>query len=336
MIIFTCCGKFKIMNLKKVLLPWLILLTSCSISAQNKDSYQSKIADLGDIRLQYMDFGGNGPTLILIQDFHNYFEGIYQDTTYFHFYNELAKDFSVLAPVRRGYGKSTDTNWGYDVATQSSDLLRFMDVLGIEKAVLFGRIPASQDMTWIAEHHPERVLGLIYDGNPILISSSYDVGVIEFVENWSIIATDFEKEKQRTIMFSRLSWEPHFLHDKDFKINIPALRLIDEKYNWSNPSLAVLESGFLKLWVQDDIPGREDEVNYLRTLLQDSVRLEQLHQVLIKTDKSKAIDEGMQRAFGNNLQTIEANELDIAKVGLSAYLDWKLKHIRLFVKSLTN
>lgn len=318
----------------KLFIAIFFFFTLSQSFGQESLPYESKIADLGDIKLQYMDFGGNGPTLILIQDFHNYFEGIYQDKTYFHFYKELANDFRVLAPVRRGYGKSTDTNWGYDVATQSSDLLRFMDVLGIEKAVLFGRMPASQDMTWIAEHHPEKVLGLIYDGNPILLLSSSDANVIEFVKNWIIIAPDFNREKHRTIMFSRFSWEPHFLHDKNFRIKIPALRLIDEKYNWSNPSLGLLKSGFLKQWVKDDIPGREEEVAYLRTLLQDSVRLDQLHQTLIRTDKSKAIDEGMRRAFGNYLQTIEAHDIDFAKVGLSVYLDWKLKHIRPFVKSL--
>lgn len=298
--------------------------------------YQSKMADLGDIKLQYMDFGGNGPTLIWIQDFHNYFEGIYRDTTYFHFFKQLAKGFRVLAPIRRGYGESTNTNWGYDVATQSSDLLRFMDKMGIEKAVLFGRIAASQDITWIAEHHPERVLGLIYDGNPILISSSYDTNVIEFVKNWTTIPPDFDKEKLRTIVLSRLSWEPDFLNDKDLRINIPTLRLIDETYNWPNPNLGLIETGSLELWTQEDIPGREEEINYLRTLLQDSVRLEQLHQILIKTDKSKVLEEGMQRAFGNNLQTVYAHDMAFAKVGLPAYLDWKLKHILPFLKSLKN
>lgn len=324
------------MNSKNVFWLGLSFLLTNITFGQNNDFYRSKMADLGDIKLQYMDFGGNGPTLILIQDFHNYFEGIYRDTTYFNFYKELAKDFRVLAPVRRGYGESTDTKWGYDVATQSTDLLRFMDVMGIDKAVLFGRIPASQDMTWIAEHNPERVLGLIYDGNPILISSCYDAHVIEFIKNWSVLAQDFDKEKQRTIMFSRLSWEPHFLHDKDLRISIPTLRLIDENYNWSNPSLGLLESGFLEQWVKDDMPGKEEEVAYLRALLQDSVRLGQLHQLLIETDKSKAIDEGMQRTFGSHLQTIEAKDIDLAKIGLSAYLEWKLKHIRPFLKSLTN
>lgn len=322
------------MNIKEGFLFGLIFLIIYSIQGQTNDFYQSKIADLGDIKLQYMDFGGEGPTLIWIQDFHNYFEGIYRDTTYFQVFKELAEDFHVIAPIRRGYGESTDTEWGYDVTSQSNDLLHLMDVLGIEKAILFGRIPASQDMTWIAEHHPERVMGLIYDGNPILIAGCYNRNVIEFVENWSILAPDFEKEKQKTIVLSRLSWRPHFLNDAKFRIDIPALRFIDPNLNWSNPNLGVLESGFLVHYIKEEIPGRKEEVAYLRALLQDSIRLKQLHQTLIECDYSEAMEKGLLRAFGNNLQTIYAEEVDFAEVGLLAYLKWKAQHIRIFADSL--
>jgi pimeloyl-ACP methyl ester carboxylesterase len=63
--------------------------------------------------------------------------------------------------ARRGYGQSDDVGWGYDVATQAEDILGFMDALRIERAVLVGRHPTTQDMTWIAEHHPERLAGLV-------------------------------------------------------------------------------------------------------------------------------------------------------------------------------
>jgi pimeloyl-ACP methyl ester carboxylesterase len=113
-----------------------ILLFSTSLLGQGIElPYKSKIADLGDIKLQYMDFGGHGPTLIWIQDFHNYFEGVYQDSSYSTFFKDLSKEFRVIAPIRRGYGQSTDTRWGYDVATQAKDLLHFMDALAIKRAV---------------------------------------------------------------------------------------------------------------------------------------------------------------------------------------------------------
>jgi pimeloyl-ACP methyl ester carboxylesterase len=318
------------MNVKERLLFGILFLIQFYVQGQTNDLYQSNVADLGDIKLQYMNFGGEGPTLIWIQDFHNYFDGIYRDTTYYLPLKELAADYHVIAPIRRGYGKSTDTAWGYDVATQSNDLIRLMDLLGIEKAVFFGRVPATQDMTWIAEHYPERVLALIYDGNPILLAGCYDRNVIEFVENWSIIAPEFERHKQKAIVLSRLSWRPHFLNDSAYRIDIPTLRFIDSNYNWPDPNRGVLESGFLEEWIRDEIPGREEEVSYLRTLLQDSVRLKQLHERLIQCDPSEAIEQAMQRTFGDNLKTIYPVEVNLAEDGLLAYFRWKIQHIRAF------
>lgn len=322
------------MSVKQLYFLGITLLVHLTSVGQNNNFYESKIADLGEIQIQYMDFGGDGPTLIWIQDFHNYFEEPYQDPRFYPVFKELAEDFRVVAPIRRGYGKSTNTNWGYDVATQSNDLLRFMDAIGIEKAILYGRTAATQDMTWIAEHHPERVLGLIYDGNPILLAGCYEKNVLEFVENWSILAPDFEREKQQKIMLSRLPWRPHFLTNPNYKVNIPTIRFINTTYNWPNPNLQVLESGFLKQLIKNEIPGREKEIKYLRELLNDSIRLKKLHQDLIKCDQTEEIEKGMQRVFGKNLQTINSTEKDFVSEDPIEYLKWKLPYIRSFIESL--
>ena len=299
-------------------------------------SYKSKIADLGDIKLQYMDFGGNGSTLIWIQDFHNYFDEVYQDTSYSTFFKDLSKEFRVLAPIRRGYGQSTDTRWGYDVATQAGDLLRFMDALAIKKAIFYGRVPAAQDMTWIAEHHPERIAGLIYDGNPVLLADCYDKEVLEFVENWSILAPDFEKEKQKRIVLSRLSWRPDFLTNDKLRINIPVLRFINNKYNWPNPNIGVLESGYLEQWISENIPGREEEITYLRALLNDSVRTKRLYQELVECDISSAVERGMIRTFGNNLSTVKSTDKNFNQESLTEYLKWKLQYIFSFKQKIND
>ncbi|TBW30016.1 alpha/beta fold hydrolase [Gramella sp. KN1008] len=322
------------MNAVKSLLSGILLLISLSIFSQGSVYYKSKIADLGDIKLQYMDFGGEGPALIWMQDFHNYFDGRYRDTTYYPIFKELAKDFRVLAPIRRGYGESTDTGWGYDVATQSTDLLRLMDALGIEKAVMYGRSAASQDMTWIAEHHPERVSGLIYDGNPIVLAGCYERAVLEFVENWSVLAPDFEKKKQKLVMLSRLYWRPHFLNDPEYRIDIPALRFIDPKYNWPNPNLGLIETGLLNKWIPESTPDRKEEIAYLEELVKDTLRLKELHQTVKRCDKSAAIENGMRRAFGNNLQTVHVSEMDIYEDSLQDYLKWRIEYMRSFIKKI--
>jgi len=294
--------------------------------------YQSKMADLGEIRLQYMDFGGNGLPLIWVQDFHNYFEGAYQDPIYLPFFAELARDFRVLAPLRRGYGASTNTEWGYDVATQSEDLLRFMDALAIDKAVLYGRLPANQDMTWIAEHHPERLAGLIYVGNPILVAGCSEPEVLAFIENWSALAPDFDKEKEKRIVMSRAYWQPHFLHDANARIDVPALRFINPVVNQASVHRRLLESGSLQGMIQSELPGREAERAYLRDLLQDSARVARLREQLTRCDQSDALDQGMERTFGSRLRTVVEEEFTILDQDFSAYLNWQLGHIRTFAR----
>jgi hypothetical protein len=189
-------------------------------------------------------------------------------------------------------------------------------------------------MTWIAEHHPERISGLIYDGNPVLLADCYDKEVLEFVENWSILAADFEREKQKRIVLSRLAWRPDFLTNDKLRINVPVLRFINNKYNLPNPSLGVLEYGYLEQWISEEIPGREEEITYVRALLKDSVRTKQLVQKLIQCDKSSAIERGMIRTFGGNLQTIKSSDKDFNQVSLSEYLQWKRQYIFSFKEKL--
>jgi hypothetical protein len=170
------------MNRNRFTLVFTILISLSIYGQDSQFSYQSKMVDLGEIQLEYMDFGGEGIPFIWVQDFHNYFEGPYskhlESPLTIDLFAKISKGARVLAPLRRGYGKSTDSQWGYDVATQAEDLLAFMDALGIEKAILFGGLPANQDITWIAEHQPKRVSGLIYWGNPILVAGCHEPDVM--------------------------------------------------------------------------------------------------------------------------------------------------------------
>ena len=318
---------------------FFLFLTLSSLFAQESQPYETKIADLGEIQMEYKDFGGEGPTLIWVQDFHNYFEGPYGSYSdaqiNIELFAKLSKDARVLAPLRRGYGKSTHTKWGYDVATQSMDLLAFMDALGIEKVILMGRQPANQDMTWIAEHYPERLSGLVYyGGNPILIVGSSYPDELLLTENWSAMAPDFEKEQEKILVMSRAFWRPNFLKNPDTKIEVPAIRIINTKYSNTSINRRLTEPGLLESMLERERPGYENEIAALRELVNDSLRMSKLRNHLIATDPSIELHEGMERAFGENLITVEKYVEIESDDQYKAYLNWVLLETQKFLKKI--
>lgn len=314
----------------------LSVLNSTYLFGQKEQlPYQSKMADMGEIKMEYMDFGGVGTPLIYVQDFHNYFDGAYKDSVFIVFLAKLSKETRVIAPLRRGYGKTTNTEWGYDVATQAEDILHFMDAIGIQKAILFGRLPANQEMTWIAEHHPERLAGLIYWGNPVLIAGCAYPDELVLLENFGAMAPDFEKEKEKRVVMSRAFYRPHFLTDTQLKINVAALRIKSPAMENSSVLRRMIELGVLANLVKTDMPGYEPEQAALRTLLNDSVRFSNLREHLIKCDPSTRLDQGIERALGTNLKTIE-KDMEMSETGYAKYLDWLLEPLSNFIKNRRN
>jgi hypothetical protein len=81
------------------------------------------------VRLNYLDWGGSGPALILIH-------GMGANP---HWFDDLAPAFTdrfhVIAYARRGHGES-ESKSPYDTATLTEDLRGLMDALGIAKANL--------------------------------------------------------------------------------------------------------------------------------------------------------------------------------------------------------
>lgn len=321
----------KLKNITALLLP--LTLLSFSLQAQETSPpYESKMIDVGEIQMEYYDHGGSGPLFIEVQDFHNYYEGPYYNpnSPMFPFLEKLSEGFHVVAPMRRGYGKSTDTKWGMDVATLGKDLLLFMDAMGVEKAFFYGRFPGSQELTWIAEHHPERVYGLIYFNNPIVLVHCLDLEVIEFFENISVFTPDFDKEKLQRIMGSRAMYRPDFLTDVDMRIDLPALRFINPEFEKTNFNQAMFETEMKNMSEEDWKGTRDEEQQYLKDLLSDSVRFEQLYEKLKACNLSAEIEAGMKRAFGDHLITRLEQEFPQKLESEEAFTDymlWQAKHI---------
>ncbi len=115
------------------------------------------------VRLQYLDWGGTGPALVLIH-------GMGDNP---HIFDDLAPAFTdryrVIAYARRGHGRSTPRG-PYSTATLTDDLRGLLDGLGIRRASLAGWSMGGNEVTGMAGRYPQRVDRIVY------LDGGYDWG----------------------------------------------------------------------------------------------------------------------------------------------------------------
>lgn len=81
---------------------------------------------VNNVRLHYLDFGGDGPAVILLH-------GIgHTAHVYREFAPGLTDKYRVIALTRRGHGASDAPPSGYDPVTLAGDIKGAMEALGIE------------------------------------------------------------------------------------------------------------------------------------------------------------------------------------------------------------
>ena len=134
-----------------------VVLGGCKKSTNWTDTsaHKSSFVTVNGVRLNYLDWGGSGPALILIHG--------YGDNP--HAFDDLAPAFTdrfrVIAYAQRGHGDS-EAKEPYDAATMTEDLRALMDSLGTAKANLAGWSMAGNVITAMAAAHPERIDHLVY------------------------------------------------------------------------------------------------------------------------------------------------------------------------------
>jgi pimeloyl-ACP methyl ester carboxylesterase len=116
----------------------------------------SRFAQVGNLRLQYTDWGGRGEVLLFIPG------GCDTAFVFGDIAPKLAGRFRVLGLTPRGCGASERPDSGYGMTSQVSDILGFLDALGIERATLIGHSSGGGKITKFAQSNPERVGRLIY------------------------------------------------------------------------------------------------------------------------------------------------------------------------------
>jgi pimeloyl-ACP methyl ester carboxylesterase len=118
--------------------------------------YQSAFAAVNGIRLHYLDWGGDGPPLVLAHGIGDN-PHVFQDLAVF-----LHADFRIIAYARRGHGRSDAPPGPYDGPMLTEDLRQLLDALGIQQAHLLGWSMGGNEITELAGRYPEHVGKLVY------------------------------------------------------------------------------------------------------------------------------------------------------------------------------
>jgi pimeloyl-ACP methyl ester carboxylesterase len=111
-----------------------------------------KYVETNGIRLHYLDYPGDGPTIILMPGLTanaHFFAGIINAG--------LVPSLHVLALDLRGRGESDKPESGYTMADHAADVLGFMDQLGLDRVVLGGHSYGGLLTYYMAAHFPNRV-----------------------------------------------------------------------------------------------------------------------------------------------------------------------------------
>lgn len=137
----------------------LVIGLSNSIHAQatTPSSPRARLVTVAEnVRLEVIDWGGDGPTLILLAGLGHtahVFDG---------FATRLAPRLRVLGVTRRGVGASSRPMAGFESTTLVHDLVAVPDSLGLTRASFAGHSFAGSEMSILAARFPGRVERLIY------------------------------------------------------------------------------------------------------------------------------------------------------------------------------
>lgn len=82
----------------------------------------------------------------------------------------LPPTIHVLAPTLRGHQSVTGSTVGYQTGDFASDIVGFMDALGITRAVLVGASSGGLVSQRVATTHAERVAGLVLVSSPVTLA----------------------------------------------------------------------------------------------------------------------------------------------------------------------
>jgi pimeloyl-ACP methyl ester carboxylesterase len=108
------------------------------------------------VQLEVLDWGGSGRPVVLLAG------GGDTAHVFDDFAPKLKDSFHVYGITRRGFGESGFSAEGYGADRLGDDVLAVLDALKLTGSVLAGHSIAGEELSSVANRHPERVAGLVY------------------------------------------------------------------------------------------------------------------------------------------------------------------------------
>lgn len=167
---------------------------------------------VGDLRLHYLDFGGDGPPLVFCHatGFHSWLWAPYA--------TRLTEHFHVLALDQRGHGRSDKPPTGYRWENFGRDLAGFLDRLGLEQVRAVGHSKGATAIAAAAAAGTGRLARavmidpVLVPGPPVsepALDNPLSVGARRRRSAWASRAEMFERLRGKNPFEA---WEEEFVH----------------------------------------------------------------------------------------------------------------------------
>ncbi len=119
-------------------------------------AHQVRMISHDGIRLECLDWGGRGETILFLAGLGN------SGHIFDQFAPKFVKAFHVLALTRRGLGMSDKPETGYDIRTLVEDIRSCLDAQNIDHVILVGHSFGAVEAARFARAYPTRVTKLVY------------------------------------------------------------------------------------------------------------------------------------------------------------------------------
>ncbi len=204
------------------------------------------------VGLHYLDWGGAGEPVVFLAGLGNS-AWIWSD-----FAPRFVDKYRVLAMTRRAHPPSETPSSGWDTATLTADVVAFLDAIQIDRAIFIGHSMAGDELTRLAETHPDRVAKLVY------LDAAYDrgnlIGVMEAMPadttapapNINSLDDLRDYLKNRLYGFWSAALEKEMLIDQEWEVNQEAIAAMLDESTRANPNYELVRAPALAIYSMID------------------------------------------------------------------------------------